>query len=293
MKQIEKIILGTAQLGMKYGINNSEGMPSLGNSMKLLSFAFDQGIRILDTAEGYGKSLTRIGEFHKFNPKKKFKVISKISSKSFGFDKDKVFSLTKESLQKLQLDNFEAVLLHRFDDIKEYPELIREIIELKKKGLLKNIGCSIYDLPELESLLNHEFVDIIQIPVNLLDRRFIQADLLRKMKNSGKRFHARSVFLQGLLFKPPEELPIKLRDLESSLSRLNNLSQNAQLSISELALSFVSSIEEIEGLIIGVDSIEQLRINIQELKKSLNPKIIEEINQITVQNPELLDPRKW
>jgi aryl-alcohol dehydrogenase-like predicted oxidoreductase len=289
----ERIILGTVQIGMNYGINNSKGQPALEEAIQLLNVAYDNGVRSLDTAEAYGESISRIGKFHELHPDKKFKVISKVSSRGNSSKLEDVALKIKENLDELKIENFEAILLHRFDDINEHPQLMNCLQELKEGGLLKNVGCSIYDLFELESLLNDSRVDIVQLPFNLLDRRFAEGNLLKKIIDSGKKIHARSLFLQGLLFKKPEDLPEKLKDLNSVLMELKNISERNEVLISNLALSFAASIEQFDGLIIGVDSAEQLIKNIQELKKCLASNIIEEIKSIKVQRPELLDPRKW
>ena len=67
-----KLILGTAQMGLDYGINNLSGKVSKNKSIEILEYAFDNGIRILDTAEVYGNAHEIIGFYHKLNPNKKF-----------------------------------------------------------------------------------------------------------------------------------------------------------------------------------------------------------------------------
>jgi len=52
----KKFILGTVQLGVRYGINNSYGKPSQPEVTDMLHYAFNQGVRWLDTAEAYGSS---------------------------------------------------------------------------------------------------------------------------------------------------------------------------------------------------------------------------------------------
>ena len=71
-----KLILGTVQFGMDYGINNNDGKPSFEKVKDILDFAYLKGIRLLDTAESYGDSQSRIGEYHKITSHK-FKIITK------------------------------------------------------------------------------------------------------------------------------------------------------------------------------------------------------------------------
>ena len=54
MQCIDKLVLGTVQLGMDYGINNSSGKPDQREAVSLLAAAYSKGIKYLDTAEAYG-----------------------------------------------------------------------------------------------------------------------------------------------------------------------------------------------------------------------------------------------
>ncbi len=65
-------------MGLDYGINNKLGKISLEESHQILLRAHIYGITTLDTAETYGNAHQVIGDFHRLNPKVKFKVITKI-----------------------------------------------------------------------------------------------------------------------------------------------------------------------------------------------------------------------
>ena len=77
---ISKLILGTVQFGLNYGIANSEGKPDLNKVRAILRCAADHGIRILDTAAAYGDSETVIGTVFAEDSalKNHFQVVSKI-----------------------------------------------------------------------------------------------------------------------------------------------------------------------------------------------------------------------
>ena len=69
-----KLILGTVQFGLNYGINNTIGKMSEDKVFELLETAYDLGIRTLDTAEAYGNAHSVISNFHK-QSKKRFNII--------------------------------------------------------------------------------------------------------------------------------------------------------------------------------------------------------------------------
>ncbi len=49
-----KLVLGTAQFGMDYGIANVGGKPLKKEVFRILDLAWEKGVRRFDTAPGYG-----------------------------------------------------------------------------------------------------------------------------------------------------------------------------------------------------------------------------------------------
>jgi len=72
-----KLILGTAQFGLKYGINNQNGKPKEADSHEVMGEAHKLGIRSLDTADVYGDAQEIIARYP--HPKDVFKILSKVS----------------------------------------------------------------------------------------------------------------------------------------------------------------------------------------------------------------------
>ena len=64
---LSKITLGTVQLGMNYGINNTDGKPSEETANQVLSTAIQGGITTFDTSSDYGTSESLVGNYFKQN----------------------------------------------------------------------------------------------------------------------------------------------------------------------------------------------------------------------------------
>ena len=77
-KSLSKLILGTVQMGLDYGINNKLGKISVEESHQILLSAHVSGITTIDTAEAYGNAHKVIGEFHKSHPNHKFNIVTKV-----------------------------------------------------------------------------------------------------------------------------------------------------------------------------------------------------------------------
>ena len=287
-----KLILGTVQFGLDYGINNTKGKPSLNEVFGTLNTAHATGIKILDTAEAYGDSQNIIGYFHKKNPDKTFKIITKFVANNATKSVD-IISKIKDNCTILNVKNLYAYMFHNFDGFKTNKSIYTELVNAKNQNLIQKIGISLYTNQEIEYILNSDaHFDIIQVPFNLLDNAKQRKDIFVKAKLKGIEIHTRSVFLQGLFFMNYESLKEKKIDLANDISLLQNMIHKYNLDISSLALQYAYQKEYIDYLVIGVDNSEQLKNNISSLK---TPQSIpdKEIDEIDVKNKAMLNPSNW
>lgn len=287
---INKLILGTAQFGLNYGINNNNGQLEKDQVLELLNVAYQEGIRFLDTAEIYGNAHNIIGDFHKRNENLRFKIITKFPH-NFNIDviNDKVF----EYINVLNVTVIDVLMFHSFNSFKSNYQSVELLEELKRSGHINHIGVSVYTNNQLESLLDEDLISVVQLPFNLLDNINVRGDLLEKLKNKGKSVHVRSVFLQGLFFKNINDKTPIVKQLRTELKLLNHLTSKFKCSMEELALSYNLSQQNIDNVIIGVDSIFQLNNNIKASFYKLQEETIQHINKIHVKNLELLNPSLW
>ena len=287
-----KIILGTVQLGLDYGINNHDGKPSLDTSFEILHYAYDNGIRILDTAESYGDSQEIIGKFQKLHPNKKFKIITKINVVN-SFEKVDLIQTILNNCEILHSDKLYGYMFHNYQSLANNKPYYNDLLLAKEKGLIEKAGISLYSNQEvLDVIENYNGFDIIQIPFNLFDNEIKRKAVLLKAKNKGIEIHTRSVFLQGLFFIPIDELSINLKPLSKELMVLDSIKQTYNLSTETLALKYVLEKEYIDHVLIGVESVKQLIANINISKSNLPiPYMI--IDEINVKDNNLLNPSLW
>lgn len=287
---MQKIILGTVQFGLNYGINNSKGKPSSEECFEILNRSFDFGITTLDTAEAYGDAHKIIGDFHKLNPLKKFKIITKIPH---GVILDDVQSKVEQYLKDLEIESIEVLMFHSYDTYIENYNNIDKFESLINKGFIKSIGVSVYTNEQIESLFADKRITVVQLPFNLFDNVNKRGEVIEKLKLSGKVVHTRSAFLQGLFFKETNNLSSFFCPLKEELKKLNELSEKYNVSISKMALAYSLMQNNINQVLIGIDSIKQLEDNFSAFHYQLDEKLISEINAITIENDELLNPALW
>ena len=295
-----KLVLGTAQLGLDYGIANKIGKPTEKQAFEIMKYAVENGINYFDTAYSYGNSEIIIGKFLNFhkNYKNKVNIITKMPSLKKEKLKEKdINDCFFESLHRLEQKSLYCYMIHDFKDIVDNCNVINKIfLKFKDEGLIKKIGVSIYDKSQIKFLLKNFDFDLIQIPINIFDRRLLMDDILVDLKKRGIEIYTRSVFLQGVIFLDKNNLPLKFKSIKKQLEKLNDISLKFHLSKEEIALIFVSTINEIDKIIIGIEKIEQLKRNIKianNFKNFNKIKSIINFKDFVIEDENIIDPRKW
>lgn len=282
------IILGTVQFGLPYGINNRHGKPDAERVFDLLDYAHAQGVRTLDSADAYGDAPALIGSYHQ-SRSNRFKISTKFKSGPHFNAEDWL----NGQLEKFMVKELYACMFHDFQDYRDNRTVISAFRRLKDKGLIQQIGVSVYTNQQLAEAIEDEDVSLIQLPFNLLDNHLQRGTLLAKAKNSGKEIHIRSVFLQGLFFMDLQNLPDKLIPLKPALEKLNQLSNQYKIPLAGMALAYAASNRTIDKILVGVDTLEQLQDNITKLDRTLPADLIEAIDALAVERVDLLNPTNW
>ncbi len=282
-----KIVLGSAQFGLDYGINNKQGKIPLQEAFKILDFALENGIEFIDSAENYGESLEVVGSYIK-NKNSGLKIISKIHT----MDAEKI---EKELLKKLNINKIHTYIIHDFEKFLENPTTIEVLKKLKKEGKIEKIGFSAYYPGEVEYLLdNNVDFDVIQLPFSVFDQRF--GYLFRRLKQKDIEIQVRSVFLQGLLFKSSEEIEKDKRFyiIKPKIIKLRQIAEELNISLASLLLNFVYSNENIDKIIIGVNSLENLKQNLDSLNdREKVKKVYNRLLWLREDNEKIILPMNW
>ncbi len=285
-----KIALGSVQFGLDYGISNLIGTTSEKEVKKILSFAFENGIDTIDTATAYGKSEIVLGS----SDLSKFKIVTKIptlSSDIVNISKwvsEKVFS----SIKRMKIDFFYAVLIHNPKNFigSRGNILIQALHSLKKQGVIKKVGISIYDPLELTNIENLKMIDLIQAPLNIIDRRLEKSGWLTKLNEEGVEIHTRSVFLQGLLLLEPNEIPLKFKKWRSLWDEWHNELKKKKLSSVKECLSYPLSLNAVHKVIVGVNNMKQLK----EIISASKTKTAKQDWSFMLSNDQMLiNPSNW
>ena len=272
---------------MEYGIANYHGQVSQNEVKKILDLCFKNGIFSIDTAKAYGNSEQTLGHYIKKNYSNSWEIITKTSTLKYS-----LINQYKDSKEALSISP-RGILAHSSKLFlkKEFQNQLHEL--LKKYPDLK-IGVSVYTKDEILNVLNcRKNIDIIQIPINIIDTRLYHDGTLKMLHEQGIKIFARSVFLQGLFFLNKEQLKSRFKVMFPAIEKLQIIAKKSDLTLSELSLLWVFNLKEIYKLIIGVDTHFQLQNNIDSLKKEVNPDIFNESLSVKFNVDNFLNPSMW
>ncbi len=271
-----ELCLGTVQFGMRYGIRNEIGrQPSWEESFSMLDYAAESGITTIDTARAYGEAELVLGEWIKHNSqRKRLQYISKLRPNVLETEKKDIKELVEceiiDSLKRLGISRLNGYLLHTPEYIYN-SKVIEAMIYVRDKGYTDHIGISIYDIKEGEAAIETGVMDYIQMPYSMLDQRGIKTGFLKKCKERGMKTFTRSAFLQGLLLMSEKEVPDHLKDAGAYLQIIREISDRHGVDENTACLSFVKKEKDIDYLVFGVETRQQLESDIEAFEHETVP----------------------
>ena len=282
---VEKLGIGTAQFGQRYGISNKFGKVSQSEAENILYLAKLNSIDIIDTAISYNSEscLGNIGV-------KEYKVVTKLPPVPNDIKNicEWIDVQIKSSLKRLRVNSVYGLLLHNSEDYKN-SELREKFKSLKADKIIHKIGVSIYSPNELNNLPCENEIDIVQAPINLVDQRLVDSGWLKKLNSYGVEVHARSVFMQGLLLMPKKLIPQSFMAWSSLWNRWHDWLNRENITAIEACLHYVFSLPHVNRVIIGFEAANQLKQIVESLKSSLN------ISYLDISNIDenLVNPSIW
>ena len=302
-KPLSQMSLGTVQLGMNYGIANDLGQPDVAQSTAMLSCALKNGITSLDTARAYGTSEDVLGNFFKENPQEKMPFITSklgVGLPENASDKEveaAMYASVETSLNKLGVNRLDCLLLHSPDDMTKYGDIVPKTLDrLVKENYTAMAGVSVYLADEVETMLQNDVYQAIQVPMSIFDQKLITGGYIDRLKAKNVVVFVRSVFLQGLVFHTPEDLDPRMDFCVPYLKKYLALCAEFALAPDVLALSHVLSLPGVTCAVLGCDNEAQLAANCALFDKTvtLTEEEKEKLREaFTGIDPRVINPGLW
>lgn len=286
---VERLALGTVQFGLEYGVANRSGQVSPDDAATILDRALEMGIDTLDTAIAYGVSEETLGRIgvQRWNVVTKLPAVPESSDDLAGWVEDAVTG----SLRRLRISKLHGLLLH---DPRQLAGTIGDPLfealgHLKEQRLVEKIGVSIYHPADLDALCGRYSLDLVQAPLNVLDRRLVTSGWLARLHGAGTEVHVRSVFLQGLLLMPNRRRPPGFGRWQPLWDRWDNWLSYSNLTPLRASLGFALSEPAVDRVVVGVDNVAQL----EEIFAAVGAAVPAPPTELMTDDLDLIDPSRW
>ena len=280
--------LGTVQFGQAYGISNTRGRVPASEVEAILKRAAEAGMGVLDTAAGYGEAEHVLGTLSPLT--RPFRLVTKTIPLRHGLDA--VLSRARQSAVTLGRKPVELLLVHSAGDLvgEDGQALWNGLLALRDQGLFGGIGISAYVADDPLALARKFRPAAMQVPASILDQRLLRSGALSAIKELGIEVHARSLFLQGLLFLDENLLPEKLKPAAPHLRELKRRLKAVGASALEAALAFAAKTPAIDVGLVGVTSARELE---EILSAADRPMPDFDWAACALNDPLILTPSLW
>lgn len=284
-----KLSIGTAHFGQTYGLLNSTGSTDIVEASKILKIAKKFGIKAIDTAAAYGSSEKIIGST---GFSEDFQVITKLSAIPENENITRwVEQNVHEALERLNLQSIYGILLHKpLQLLGNYGvEIFKALEKIKDAGKIQKLGISIYEMEELDTIIPCFNVDLVQSPFNIFDRRLENSGWLKRLKDQSIEVHTRSAFLQGLLLQSRDKIPNQFNPWMNHFNKWFDWLASENLDAASICLDYLIQFNEIDRIVVGVETAHQL----EELITAASKNVLVEIPGFSIEDKNLLLPTKW
>jgi aryl-alcohol dehydrogenase-like predicted oxidoreductase len=250
--QVSELAFGAWAIG-----GESYGAVDRAQSLAALARAQELGCNLVDTAGVYGNSEEVLGEFLS-GRRDQWLVSTKYSGQAGGMT-----ATLEAQLRKLGTDYVDFYMVHWLptgDDA----HLLTELEQLRRSGKVRFTGLSVYDIAQVDHLIDATQVDGLMVPFSLLDPDPFRARRAR-IAAAGKAVMARSALKEGFLtgkyardarFTDPKDQrsrmsAARIAALVDQVERLRFLEEDAG-SLLRAAIAYPLSFPEVSTTVLGV-----------------------------------------
>ena len=284
---INKLGLGSGQFGLDQQAG-ARGRPRDAEAREILAIAARSGLSVLEVGRHPSPAEITLGQVLPKPQPFRLTVTTVRPDRGADFAEAEV----RAQFARLGIGSVDAILAPSATDLfsTHGPELWDRLRKLKDAGFCKKIGVSVYASDDPVGLAKRFKPDVIQAPASLLDQRLLIDGTLAELAGMGVEVHLRSIFLNGLLFLPPDRAPNHLKAAAGRISRARRLIAEGRSDPLQAALGFALSRPEASTVLVGVASAAEMSAVIAA---AMSPPPDLDWDEMALDDPEALDPRAW
>ncbi len=288
-----KLALGTVQFGLDYGISNQQARTSLEEARFIVDRGLDVGLDLLDTAPAYGVSEAVLGRILGDRTPRIVTKTPQFRGEWIGREDGRLLreSLLR-SLEHLRRDRVYGLLVHAADDLLKPggESLYATMVHLREEGLVQRLGVSVYTREQLDRIRARYDIEVVQVPVNVLDQRLLHSGVLDSLSEAGVEVHARSAFLQGALLMDGEALPSCFSKHRAHMAQYRAFISDRGWSPVQAALGFVLALPQVDRVVCGVNNLTQWQELMEVTGQSIDGSTLLGFG---IEDETTLDPSRW
>lgn len=290
------LVLGTAQLGMDYGVANRKGKPKPKEAVEIVQTAWENGIHFFDTAQAYGSSQRVLGRcFRELRlcQDENLRINTKLDPGICLTAEDAITEGVDNSLEELGVERLWCLMLHRESLLDEPLDTFVDVaLRLKAEGRIEHFGVSVYSSEKALAAFAIEGLDTVQLPFNVFDQRALEHNLFHYAAANRKHLLVRSVYLQGLLLMDYNQLPPMLEFSREALGSFYSFATSQRIAPKLLSLGFVSQKARDALIIFGAETAEQVKENVS-LYRAAAELDLPDMSFLSSKDLRLINPSNW
>ncbi len=313
-RSVNFIGFGALEIGRDWGIGNQDERlhPNSLKAERMLLTVDNLGINVIDTANAYHLSQSRIGDYFKKHPlsRNKFMLNTKVGESSlpffgnkcleasydnvycnkpattFDFSSAAIAKNIETSIKSLGVTKLDTVFLHLGSDARKVINdkiALNELKKLQKEGKLRYIGVSADDPELIQKCINSGDFDAIEVEYNLLNRA--NEEVIKLAHKKGLAVFIRGALGTGALtpkIKPylnEPNLPFSRK-----IKKLLQLCNNNYEKLIALELAFLYHNQNITTVLIGTSNKEHLIKDVKLLDNFNDYQLLAKAVELTKNN---------
>lgn len=295
-EEISRIMLGTVQLGMNYGIANVHGKPDQDRATAIVAAAWECGVRHFDTAQAYDDSEAVLGEaLRRLGIAGEAQIGSKLSPFMDPLDLSSVEASIERSFKLLGVQQIWCMLFHDPDWLDHWDKGLGELLcRYRDTGRIRHLGASIFTPSQAPRCLDHDDMEALQVAANAWDRRMNRLGVFEMARKKDRLCCVRSIYLKGLLTLEPTAVAQKLPFAEEASKRWHALAKAWGIPPIELAVRYAMSLNW--PLVVGAEDPAQVRDTVRLAQQApLGQEAVDEIERTLepVLSEQIVHPHHW
>jgi aryl-alcohol dehydrogenase-like predicted oxidoreductase len=285
---VSKLGLAAAQFGLDgMGASPRARSPET-EARDILGIAARAQLSVLDVSGNYGRAESVLGDL--IPRPVPFRVTLSAARADRG--PDFVEAEARASLRRLAIERADAIIVSSPSELfgTHGAAVWERLALLRDEGLFAKIGVAAHASDDPVGVARRFKPDILQAPASLLDQRLLADGSLARIAGLGIEVQLRSIFLNGLLFLPPDRVPAQLKGASGRLSKVRRMIAEGRSDPLQAALGFALSRPEASAVLVGVTSAAELSA-VVAAASSPPPDL--DWDDMAIDDPVALDPRRW